>query len=161
MSVQLDLVYLASAGWTAGPTRLVSRLFAALALVAAWGTLTFGLALTVSLGWDARLCFASRLFSGFLGPLLFLFTLAYLGRLERWSSWCLLMLLPGLAATAQFLLLLALVPEGVVREAVQRFSLGGATAGAWASPLEAYPWYRGLLLVHTLQQYSFRARRSS
>lgn len=165
MALTLDAIALASCmaavalvaaawlGWWEDRSLLLSRLFVALALLGAWWTGAMGLAGT-SLGTSSPLVqTSSQLLSGFFGPLLLLFTLAYLGRIERWRAWCILVLLPGTVGSLNFALLAWCVPAATLRTSLDLFLEG---VPLMRTPLiDAAPWYLPLQIFHAAQLYLY------
>ncbi len=121
----INLLYVAGLAWFETRGLLTARFLATLTLVAAWWTLCMGLAFT-NLGLqEPRLLQLSQVLSGFFGPLLLLFTLAYTRQLKRLGARSALLLLPGLFGTVSFFLLLFLDPP-VYRLMATRFISGEA-----------------------------------
>lgn len=147
------LATLSILGWWEEGSPPVSRLFSLLAMIAAWWAFTMGLAGTDLGARFPLLLMFSQLFTGFLGAVLLMFTLAYLGRLPVVSARWALALLPGLAGPVNLLLLAWLVPGDVRSESLARFLAG---VPAQELPLVAWaPWYLPLHLAHTLQLCGF------
>ncbi|HSF03071.1 MAG TPA: histidine kinase N-terminal 7TM domain-containing protein, partial [Solirubrobacterales bacterium] len=147
-----SLVAISSLGLWQERSLLVARSLAALALISAWWTLGRGLA-TPELSLEhPRLYVNSQVFSGFFGPTLFLFTLAYTGRIERAGRW-LLVLVPGALGTVNVLLGACLVPEEVAPGSLEQFYAGVPVHGLEVAT--TVPWYLPLLVLHTAQLYAF------
>ncbi len=147
-----SLVVISSLGLWQERSLLVARSLAALALISAWWTLGRGLA-TRELSLEHPILYmSSQVFSGFFGPTLFLFTLAYTGRIERAGRW-LLVLVPGALGTVNVLLLWCLVPEEVGRRSLEQFYAGVPVHGLELATTA--PWSLPLLVLHTAQIYAF------
>src|SRR5262249_7599114 len=146
------LVTLSMVGWRQERSVLIARLFSALALVTAWWTLTRGLATT---GLQLRypvVYISSQLLSGFVGPLLFLLTLAFIRRVRRLRAWW-FVILPGTFGTMNVLLVWWTIPVSVQRDSVEAFLAGTSVRDL---PYLAHaPWYLPLLAAHTAELFVF------
>lgn len=117
----VNTVYLALLGWGEQEQRVTRRLFRALCLAGSWWALSMALVYSGLGEAHPRLLQASTLFSGYFGPLLYLFTRAWLGRaLRRRDA---LLLLAGLPGTLSFLHTLLAAPP--VYEEIARAYLRG------------------------------------
>jgi class 3 adenylate cyclase len=81
----INAAYLALIAWWEDRSLLATRLFVALALVAAWSAFWIAFAYSGFGVQYPRFFLLSQLLSGFTGPLMFLFTLAFTGRFARWG----------------------------------------------------------------------------
>ncbi|MDF1565945.1 MAG: adenylate/guanylate cyclase domain-containing protein [Deltaproteobacteria bacterium] len=116
--------YLSGLSWFEARGLLTARLLSALTLVAAWWTLWMGLAFTELGVAEPRLVQTSQLFSGFFGPLLLLFTLAYTRVLRRLDWRAGLVMCTGLFGTVSNVLLWILDPP-IYRRMAEEFIRGG------------------------------------
>src|SRR5262245_50475648 len=149
----MALVALAFVGWWHERSALTARLFSLLALIGSWWTLMRALAMSELSNRHPAFYLASEIFSGFFGPVLFLVTLAYLGRARRPRWWWAPVLLCGAAGTLNVFLSAALVPGDVRRSSLEAFRSGAPVS---TLPLVAYaPWFLPLQIAHTAQLYVF------
>ena len=157
MTLQLDLVallsllgavnfvYLGAHGWFDGAGDEANRVFRAICGVGAWWAVSMGL---VHAGLGLRyplLLQSSMLLSGFFGPLLLLFTLAWLGWAPRGRA---AVLLAGLPGTIGFLYVLVVQPPAFP-EVARAFLLGDYPERA--DFLSRLPVVYVLNLVHAAQ----------
>ena len=153
----LNLLYVGILTWWEDWSRLATRLFVGLAFLGAWWAFCVALSFSgLGLAYP-RWFMLSQLLSGFLGPLLFLFTLAFLDRMPRWKPVHTLLLLPGLFGTV-CLALTVWMPQPSEVEAAYRTVIAAFVGGA---PLDRgflqahFPWFVPLQLAHTIQLLAF------
>lgn len=145
----INMVYVAAFTWLEGRSLLTARLFTALALAGAWWGICLGLAFTPwGIEWPEMLQM-SQLTSGLYGPLILLYTLSYVGILKQWSWKWALWLLPGLAGTLSFILVLVVQPAAY--DHVARDFIHGAGAFDRAAISVDLPIYDELQYVHSVQ----------
>ncbi len=154
----LNLIYLGVIAWWEDRSLLATRIFVAMALLSAWSAFTIALVYSGVALAHPRLLFLSQLLSGFNGPLLLLFTLAYLGVLTQWRARYFWILLPGAFGTVGFLRILTkAMTDGELtrlREGLQAFLMTGESPSALF--VELYGRGFGLLQTgHSLQWLIF------
>ncbi len=139
----INFVYVGILSWLEGRSLLTARLFGLITISGAWWAFWVGLAFTEFSAAYPYLAQTSQLISGFFGPLIFLFTLSYVGILDQWHwrwSW---VLVPGAFGTLSFLLIIVLEPPNYA-EVLHAYVVKGegfnAAAVAW--------WYKLLQLAH-------------
>ena len=145
----INMLYVAAFTWLEGRSLLTARLFTALALAGAWWGLCLGLAFTPwGIEWPQMLQM-SQLTSGLYGPLILLYTLSYVGILRQWSWKWALWILPGLAGTLSFVLVLLMKPAAY--DHVARDFIHGSGAFDRAAIAADLPIYDELQWLHSIQ----------
>ena len=146
----LTLLYLAMWSWWSEREALEGRLFTLMCLIGAWWAFWIAFTFNPDTRHIIGAAMFSQLFSGYLGPVVFLLTLAHTDVVQRFHPRLLVLFLPGLAGTLACAGAHLIVPYAELSALIE-----GAIARGMIQPSNLPGWLAVLLAIHAMELLLF------